>query len=134
MKSTYLLPIGILLATLPAVAHHSSATGHDMTRPVTLRGVVTGVEWHNPHAIVHLDVKNQDGKVVNWLVALCNPGLMKRLGMAADAFKPGDQMTVDVWVARDGSPQADVRERSTLALPDGMKIVIPAGVFSWTGP
>jgi hypothetical protein len=84
-----------------------------------MQGTITQVSWLNPHGAVFLDLKDAAGNTVNWKVELSSPnGLMKQ-GLAKGDLKKGDRVTVDVWLAKDGSHLADAR---TLLLPDGRSI------------
>jgi|HubBroStandDraft_6_1064221.scaffolds.fasta_scaffold75117_3 hypothetical protein len=113
-----------LLAAWPLAAHHKQAAHFDTTKPVTLKGVVTQIEWINPHAFLHIDVKDAHGSVVPWLVEIASPNSLKRQGVTKDSFNPGET-AVEVWPAKDGSRFADGREGGTLTLPSGQKVTLP---------
>ena len=87
--------IGWIAATGPAPAHHSFAAIYDSEQPVTLTGVVTNVEWLNPHAHFYVDVENEDGVVQNWDFELASPNGLMRLGWRRDSLKTGDEITVE---------------------------------------
>jgi hypothetical protein len=104
-----------LCAAMPLLGHHSTAL-YDSTKVVTMKGVVTSVEFHNPHVRVHVDVTGTDGSVTNWSAETWGTGQMSLRGLTKDFLKPGDRVSLDVLLMRDGSPHAFVR---TLTLPDG---------------
>lgn len=110
---------GFLLAALPVFAHHSFAAEYDTKAPVTLKGVVTKVEWLNPHAYFYIDVKDDSGKVVNWAIENGPPNMLYRQGWRKDSLKPGDMVTVDGFRAKDGTTTANSR---LVQLPDGRKV------------
>jgi hypothetical protein len=113
MKRT--VAIGLMLA-LPLLAHHSIYAEYDTGKIVTFNGTVTKVEFVNPHVRLYLDVAEPDGKVTNWVVETLPPNALKRIGVSKDSFKEGDQISVDAWVAKDGSKSASAL---TLIWPDG---------------
>ena len=112
--------LGLLVAALPALAHHSFAAEYDAKRPVTLHGVVTKVEWFNPHARFIIDVKDESGKVTTWNLELASPNALRRLGWTRDILKVSDQVSVLVAPAKDGTKMANAR---TVTLADGRKMV-----------
>ena len=83
-----------LLTAAPAIAHHSIAAEFDMNRPVTFSGTVTKIEWTNPHIYTHVEVKEPDGKVVEYRVEGGPPNALYRAGWRKDTLKPGDKVTV----------------------------------------
>jgi len=94
-----------MLLALSADAHHSFPAQYDINQPVTLSGNVTEVQWTNPHIFIHMDVTDEDtGETVNWALELGGPNALLRLGWKRDSLKPGDHITVDGSLARDGSP------------------------------
>ncbi|HEY7672872.1 MAG TPA: DUF6152 family protein [Gammaproteobacteria bacterium] len=114
--------VGILLtlaAAGPALAHHSFATQYDADQPVTLKGVVTKVEWMNPHARFYVDVKDDSGNVVNWNLELASPNVLTRNGWSRTSLKEGDEVTVEGSRARSGASMANAR---TVTLADGRKV------------
>lgn len=111
--------IGIAAAALPAVAHHSFAAEYDRAKPVTITGAVTKVEWINPHARFHVDVKDAGGKVVNWEVELASPAGLMRRGWTRNSLQIGQSVTVVGFGAKDGSSLANA---STVTLSDGKKV------------
>lgn len=117
MKLTLsLVAAALLLAAIPMVAHHSFAAEYDADKPVKLKGVVTKVEWTNPHARFYIDVKDADGKVTNWNLELASPNVLRRRGWQRDSLKVGDEVTVEGSAARDGSKMANAR---TVTLANG---------------
>ena len=90
-------------------AHHSLEETYDVRRAVTLTGVVTNVGWVNPHTLLSLEVKGATGETTIWSVELGPPHGMTRSGMGPAVLKQGDEISVDVWLAKDGSPSANGR-------------------------
>ena len=116
--------LGLLAAGVPLAAHHSTAATFDITKVVTLKGVVTQVTWLNPHCTFSLNVKDADGNTVNWTVELPPPNTLKRQGWMQGDLKLGDEITVDAWVDKTGSKTADAR---IVHFPDGRSIPLVAG-------
>jgi hypothetical protein len=108
MRARLLTSIGaLLLAMTPLVnAHHSFAAEYDGNTPVKVTGVVTKVEWTNPHIWFYVDVKDDQGKVTNWGFSAGPPGVLQRRGISRDAMKRGDVIVVEGFRARDGSNNA----------------------------
>src|SRR5215216_1598910 len=113
------LLIATWIATVDGKAHHSFAAQYDANKPLTLKGVVTKMEWMNPHSRFYVDVKDDAGKIVNWNVELASPHVLLRQGWTRDSLKPGDLVTVDAAHAKDGSNMANA-QRVTLA--DGRRV------------
>src|SRR5688500_3401318 len=101
------LCLAAIAASRGAIAHHSFAAEFDASKPVKLSGVVTKVEWANPHTWFFVDVKGEDGTVTNWGFELAGPAQLVRLGWKRDSMKIGDVVTVDASRARDGSNNAN---------------------------
>ena len=101
------LALGVYLYAVPLVAHHAFAAEFDTDKPVTLVGTVTKIEWVNPHTWIHMDVKGKDGKVVPWRIEGGAPNALMRRGWNRNSIKVGEQVTVDGFRAKDGSPTAN---------------------------
>jgi hypothetical protein len=111
--------VAILLAAIPVAAHHSFAAEYDSSALVTLTGVVTKVEWTNPHAYIYVDVKDASGKVVNWGMEGYPPNTLTRTGFTRHIVKEGDTITVTCYKARDSASRGAARE---VTLSDGTKV------------
>ena len=101
--------IAVLLASGAAAAHHSYSAEFDAGKPVKLTGVVTRVDWKNPHALFHIDVTDESGKVANWSWELASPTQLMRSGWTRNTMKAGDRVIVEGTLARDGSNHANTR-------------------------
>lgn len=119
LKQVLAITIGLGLAAAPLPAHHSFAAQYDRSKPVTLKGTVTKVDWMNPHIYFYMEVKDASDRVVNWSVEGGAPSMLYRNGWRIDSLKAGDQVTVDGWLAKDGSNLANMR---TVTLPDGRTV------------
>ncbi|MGP0075763.1 MAG: DUF6152 family protein [Bryobacteraceae bacterium] len=116
---TYLLAAAFaILGSAPVFAHHSFGAEYDDTKPVTVTGVVTKVDWENPHIHFYLDVKDDSGNVAQWKFEGFPPNMLRRQGWSRDTMKIGDTVTVFGWRARDGSNFAHSRE---ITWADGSK-------------
>lgn len=109
----------LLAAAAPASAHHSFAAQYDASKPVTLAGVVTKVEWTNPHARFYIDVKGEDGTVTNWNLELASPNYLRRAGWTSTSLKQGDQVKVEGSMARSGANMANA---AAVTLADGKRV------------
>jgi hypothetical protein len=104
---------------LPALAHHSGAAEFDSKKKVDLTGVVTKVEWTNPHAHFYMDVKDSSGSVVNWNLELASPNVLIRNGWHRNSVKAGDMVSVTGVQAKDSSYYASA---GVITFPDGHKL------------
>lgn len=117
---SFIILAGILTAVPGGLsAHHSFAASFEGSRKITLAGVVTKVEWENPHTYFYLSVKTEQGKVANWICQAAGPNTLARHGWARDLIRVGDMVTVIGYPARGGSPVASARE---VILNDGRKM------------
>jgi hypothetical protein len=94
---------------VPAVAHHSFAAEYDASKRVTLKGVITKVEWMNPHVYFFIDVADEHGKVANWACEMGPPAGLQSSGWTKNTLKFGDEVVIDGSLAKDGSKQVNAR-------------------------
>jgi hypothetical protein len=110
---------GLLVTSLPVLAHHSFAAEYDEKKPVTLKGMVSKVEWTNPHARFYVDVKDDGGKVTTWNFELASPNVLIRQGWTRKSLTVGDMVTVSGSQAKDGAFLANAR---SITLADGRTV------------
>jgi uncharacterized protein DUF6152 len=113
--------LGLMLGGGVAIAHHSFAAEFDAAQPVTLSGTVTKMEWINPHAWIHLEVKKPDGTVENWEIETGNPSALIRRGFNRNSLPAGTEITVQGFRAKDGGFRANGRD---LTFKDGKKLFV----------
>jgi hypothetical protein len=119
-----LIALGLLLATTPAVAHHSFAAEFDIEKQVTLKGVITKVEWVNPHVYVYLDAKDESGKITGWSLESLSTAAIRRGGVTRNMLGLGQTVNVLAYRAKDGSNFAFLRK---ITFPDGHVVEIFLG-------
>jgi hypothetical protein len=115
------LSASLLAAALPTRAHHSFPAQYDASKPITLTGKVTNVQWTNPHIFIYIDVPDEEtGEVVNWALEMGGPNALLRLGWKRDSLKPDDVVTVEGSLARDGSNLANAKSIVMVATGERM--------------
>ena len=118
---TVLLTSVVAALSAPAFAHHAFAGEFDASKPITLKGKVTRIEWINPHAWLHMDVVNAEGKVESWRIEAGSPNTLVRRGMTRDSIPTGTEIVVFGYRHRNGSNAANGRD---VTLPDGSKLFL----------
>jgi hypothetical protein len=110
---------GVMLVCLPAWGHHSFAAEYDAAKAVTIKGAVNHVDWVNPHSWVMVDVKDANGKVTTWRCETAPPNGLFRRGWTKNSLKEGEQVTVEGFMAKDGSATMSA---STVTLASGKRM------------
>ena len=107
--SLFAVLFAAFLAETPLPAHHSFSAEYDSKKPVTLKGIVTKVEWMNPHVYFYVDVTDEAGNISNWSLEMGPPNGLERSGWTRNTIKVGDEVIVEGTLAKDGTKQANAR-------------------------
>lgn len=113
------LAAALISLSLPLLAHHAFSAEFDDKKPVKLRGNVVKMEWINPHAWLHINVKGTDGAIVSWAIELGPPNALIKRGWTKESVPPGMEVIVDGYQSKDGALRANGRD---VTLPDGKKM------------
>ena len=122
--ATFVICLVLFSGSTPIVAHHSFAVDYDVKKPVKIQGVVTKVEWTNPHAHVYLDVVDQKGVKTNWNFEMASPNILERNGWSRKSLNVNDQVTVEGYSGRVVGTRGII---TSITLPDGRALFAGAG-------
>ncbi|HEY2380304.1 MAG TPA: DUF6152 family protein [Terriglobia bacterium] len=125
--------LGMLTALLPsaASAHHATAAQYDVSATLTLKGVITRLEWSNPHIHVYFDVKNEDGGSDNWVIEFPAPGATIVAGLSRRLLAPGTTLSFDAYPAKPSADRSKNQHSAcakSIMLPDGSRLTFVVGI------
>ncbi len=112
---------GLLMVTIPVLAHHSATAEFDSSKTFTVKGTLTKLEWVNPHVYMYADVADENGKVIPYSFETGPPGNLRRAGVVRTMFNVGDIVTIEAAVAKDGTKHLGLLK--PIHLPDGHTVV-----------
>jgi hypothetical protein len=118
-KTILLIVSALLIISTQALAHHAFSAEFDDKKPLQLKGTITKMEWFNPHAWLHIDVKDANGKVTSWDIELGPPNALVKRGWTKTSVPVGKEVIVDGYQSKDGSNRANGRD---VTLPNGTKL------------
>ena len=121
MRISFVAAAALLAATSSAWAHHAFAAEFDINKPLKLQGVVTEMEWINPHAWIHLDVKGPDGKITSWMVEGGSPNILLRRGFTKKSLEKGTEVIVEGYAAKNGENRAN---GANITFKDGKRLFL----------
>ena len=125
-----LMTIAVLASGLSVAAHHSFSAQYDRDKPITLKGAITNMEWANPHIYFYIDVAETGGATAHWAIEGGAPNTLYRAGWRRDSAKVGDLVTVDGFLARDGTKLVNMQ---TAVLADGRKLFVGTQTYYQKG-
>jgi uncharacterized protein DUF6152 len=131
ISSLVITGLVLFAAVVPILGHHSFSAQYDRGKPTRLTGPVTKIDWINPHARFFMNVKDATGKTVNWEIELGSLAGMLRRGWSRKSLNVGDSVTVNGYLAKDGSTLANA---STVTLADGRKVLVGSSAEADTTP
>jgi hypothetical protein len=112
---------GTVVASTLGIAHHSFSAQYDAGQPITVKGYVTKLEWTNPHTYFYLDVFDENDNATSWAFEMGAPIVLQRMGWNPRSLKVGDEVEVDGFLARDGSPLVNASSVHVLATGEHLK-------------
>jgi hypothetical protein len=115
----FIIGLGMVAASRPVFGHHAFAAEYDAKQVMTLKGSLTTVDWINPHAWLHVDVKDESGKTVTWAIEFGSPNALLRRGLRKTDFPPGTEVVVEGYRAKNGTATLNGR---SVKLPDGRNL------------
>ena len=122
---TLVIGVALLVSAVPLVSHHAFNSEFDANKPVKVRGTVTKVEWINPHAWIHMEVKKPDGTVEKWMFEAGTPNTLMRRGLTKNSLAIGTEIVADGYQSKDGlcDPACKATGRD-MTLPDGTTLLL----------
>jgi hypothetical protein len=131
MKTQLALIAGatLLLFVASGYAHHPFAAEYDWTKPVTITGSVSKLEWTNPHAFLYVDGKDENGNMKQWKLEMGGLAALTRAGWNRTTVKMGDQVTVEGWMSKTQNDRANVK---SVKLPDGRELAGGSSILDTT--